>query len=90
MELDGFPVLLARSGGQIRAYVNACPHQFLPLDYRAKSVLSSDGRILRCSNHEAGFDLVTGEGIDGFGAGCALDPIPVREDESGQVVIDVD
>lgn len=86
--LDGFPILLARRGGRLVAYVNACPHQFLPLDYRSGKVVSSDGRVLRCSNHEAGFDLATGEGIDGFGAGCTLDPIPVREDARGQVIID--
>jgi nitrite reductase/ring-hydroxylating ferredoxin subunit len=87
VELGGYPILLACSGGPIVAYVNACPHQFLPLDYRSASVLSADGRILRCSNHEAGFDLATGAGVDGFGAGCALDPIPVFEDEQGNVVV---
>jgi nitrite reductase/ring-hydroxylating ferredoxin subunit len=87
IELDGFPVLLARSGGRLVAYVNACPHQFLPLDYRSASVLSADRRVLRCSNHQAGFDLATGEGVDGFGAGCALDPVPVRVDAGGNVIV---
>ncbi|MCT7378301.1 Rieske (2Fe-2S) protein [Chelativorans salis] len=88
IEVDGFPVLLARDNERLVAYVNACPHQFLPLDHRSSSVLSSDGRILRCTNHQAGFDLATGQGVDGFGAGCALDPIPIRENGDGNVVVD--
>lgn len=87
VDLDGFPVLLARSGGRLFAYVNACPHQFMPLDYRSASVLSSDGRTLRCTNHQAGFDVETGEGVDGLGLGCSLDAIPVEVTESGGVQI---
>lgn len=85
VELSGFPILLARCESRLVAYVNACPHQFLPLDYRSKSVLSSDGRILRCTNHEAGFELTTGQGIDGFGVGCGLDPVPVEVTNDGMV-----
>lgn len=78
VEIDGFPVLLVRTGGGLFAYFNACPHQYLPLDWRKSDVLSADGTLLRCSNHEAGFDATTGRGVDGFGAGCALVPIPVE------------
>ena len=85
-DLDGFPVLLIRSAEGLRAYVNACPHQFLPLDWRSPNVLSPDGKTLRCSNHDAGFDAATGAGLDGFGAGCALTPIPVAV-RDGRIVI---
>ena len=85
VEVGGFPVLLVRAGG-LRAFVNACPHQFLPLDYRGGGVLSADGAVLRCSNHAAGFDAGTGMGIDGHGQGCWLDQVPV-EVRDGQVVI---
>ena len=76
-DLDGFPVLLVASADGLRAFVNACPHQFLPLDWRSGAILSEDGQLLRCSNHDAGFDACTGGGIDGLGQGCALDPVPV-------------
>jgi len=78
LDLDGFPLLLVASARGLRAYVNACPHQFLPLDWRSSDILSDDGGTLRCSNHDAGFDASTGAGIDGLGQGCALDPVPVR------------
>jgi len=77
-DLDGFPILLVASAEGLRAYVNACPHQYLPLDWRSANILSADGGMLRCSNHDAGFDACTGQGVDGLGQGCALDPIPVR------------
>jgi nitrite reductase/ring-hydroxylating ferredoxin subunit len=77
-DLDGFPVLLVASAEGLRAYVNACPHQYLPLDWRSGNILSADGATLRCSNHDAGFDACTGQGLDGLGQGCALDPVPVH------------
>jgi nitrite reductase/ring-hydroxylating ferredoxin subunit len=86
LDLDGFPLLLVASAGGLRAYVNACPHQFLPLDWRSGKILSGDGETLRCSNHDAGFDACTGAGIDGLGQGCALDPVPVRIDGETLVI----
>lgn len=77
VELAGYPLLLVRGAAGLRGFVNACPHQFLPLDWRSDNVLSPDGKRLRCSNHDAGFDAASGEGIDGHGAGCALDPVPL-------------
>lgn len=85
-DLDGFPILLVASAEGLRAYVNACPHQYLPLDWRSPNILSADGEMLRCSNHDAGFDACTGQGRDGLGQGCALDPVPVRVD-GGWLVI---
>ncbi|MFO1107199.1 MAG: Rieske 2Fe-2S domain-containing protein [Amaricoccus sp.] len=87
VSLSGFPVLLARSGDLLRAYVNACPHQFLPLDHKGDRIISADGTVLRCTSHGAGFRLADGEGIEGFGLGCALDAIPVSVDAAGVVVI---
>ena len=87
LSFAGYPVLLARSGGRLRAYVNACPHQFLPLDHRGARILSADGQVLRCASHGAGFSLEDGAGVEGLGLGCALDPIPVEVDGTGAVVI---
>ncbi len=83
-DLNGFPLLLVRSAEGLRGYVNACTHQFLPLDWRSDKVLSGDGSTIRCSNHDAGFDACTGQGKDGLGQGCALNPVPVVE--SGRTI----
>jgi nitrite reductase/ring-hydroxylating ferredoxin subunit len=77
-DIAGFPILLVATPDGLRAYVNACPHQYLPLDWRSGDIVSADGAMLRCSNHDAGFDAATGQGVDGWGQGCALDPVPVH------------
>ncbi len=86
VSVGDFSVLLVRNGAELRAFVNACPHQYLPLDYRADDVLSADRGKLICSNHDAVFDADTGEGLGGFAQGCALDMVPVEIVE-GRVLI---
>ncbi|WP_417720672.1 Rieske (2Fe-2S) protein [Salipiger sp.] len=81
-ERGAFPMLVVETPAGVRGYVNACPHQYLPLDHRGPQILSADGRRLMCSNHGAMFDIETGAG-----EGCALDPVPLRVDGSGAVVI---
>jgi nitrite reductase/ring-hydroxylating ferredoxin subunit len=82
-----FPILLVQGKKAIQAFVNACPHQFLPLDQRSENILSSDGELIRCSNHDAAFRLSDGEGVDGLGLGECLDSIPTHADEQGWIVI---
>ncbi|MCG6657471.1 Rieske 2Fe-2S domain-containing protein [Halomonas campisalis] len=82
-----FPLLLVAVDDGPRAYVNACPHQYLPLDQRGKRILSQDGEQLRCTNHAATFSARTGEGLSGHGEGCALDPVPLSVDDDGWLMI---
>lgn len=77
-EAGAFPLLLVRIAGQLQAYVNACPHQYLPLDYRSATVLSADGTRLLCSAHGAMFDAATGGCLSGDAAD-GLDRVPVTE-----------
>jgi len=74
-ERGSFPMILLRDGDDLRAYVNACPHQYLPLDYRGTNLLSADGTKLLCTAHGASFDKRTGEVIQG--ADCGLDVVPI-------------
>ncbi|MGR3199634.1 MAG: Rieske (2Fe-2S) protein, partial [Paracoccus sp. (in: a-proteobacteria)] len=74
-ERGDFPLILLRDGDRIRAFVNACPHQYLPLDYRGTNLLSADGTRLLCTAHGASFDKSTGEVVQG--ADCGLDPVPI-------------
>lgn len=81
VEIDGgagaFPVLLVKGAGGVAAFVNLCPHRDLPLTYRSPRVVSADGTLVRCSNHDAAFRIADGAGVEGVAVGCALDPIPV-------------
>ena len=72
-----FPVIVARTPHGLRAYVNACPHQYLPLDYRGEQVVSACGGKLLCTAHGASFDILSGGVL--AGADCGLDPVPVVE-----------
>jgi nitrite reductase/ring-hydroxylating ferredoxin subunit len=86
-EKGTFPIILVETDAGIAAYVNACPHQYLPLDYRSPKILSADGRKLICSGHGALFDIETGEGLSGDGLGCTLDQVPVSLDPDGMIRI---
>ena len=87
LDVAGFPVLLVRTDGVVRAFVNACPHQYLPLDHKGDRLISADATIIRCTNHSAGYRIEDGVGVEGLGLGCALDVIPVRVNAEGVVVI---
>lgn len=87
VDVDGFAVLIVRTGAEPVAFVNACPHQYLPLTHRGAGVLSADGTKLICTNHDAVFDAATGAGLGGYGAGCELDAVPVEIDANGFLVI---
>jgi hypothetical protein len=36
-------LLVVRRGDDLRAYLNVCPHQYLPLTYRGERVLAPTG-----------------------------------------------
>ena len=78
VDMQGFPLLVVRTERGLYGYYNACPHQYLPLDWRSKDILSADASRLLCSNHSAGFDVHTGEGVSGHAEGCNLTPIPIK------------
>jgi nitrite reductase/ring-hydroxylating ferredoxin subunit len=78
LSLGDFPVLISNLNGQITVFVNACPHQFLPLDQRG-DVISANGARLICSNHHAEFDRETGTGVAGEGVGCRLAVVPTAQ-----------
>ena len=86
VEVDGFPLVILRRGDEASAFVNACPHRYLPLNHKSDRLLSADGSKIRCSNLSAGFDAVTGEGVEGLGLGACLDPAPVFVSK-GQIVL---
>jgi nitrite reductase/ring-hydroxylating ferredoxin subunit len=85
----GFPLVLVRAGDGVQGFVNACPHQYLPLDHRGDRLLSSDGAVLRCTNHAAGFSATTGEGVEGLGLGERLDAVPLVVTD-GEIRVDPD
>ncbi|MCW2240128.1 Rieske (2Fe-2S) protein [Azospirillum canadense] len=81
-----FSMLVVRCGGDVRAFVNACPHVWLPLTYRGASVVSADGARLVCSNHQAEFAVEDGRALGGpVEPDCRLTPVPVAVGADGVV-----
>lgn len=68
---------LFRHGGQIRVYVNACPHQGRNLAYAPNEFLFNPDGALICPHHGACFDLATGECLEGPCQGAALTSIEI-------------
>ena len=83
-----FSMLVVRRGDAARAYVNACPHVWLPLTYRGGGVVSADGERLVCSNHYAEFSVEDGSTVSGpVTPDCGLTPVPVHVDAQGCLII---
>lgn len=74
---DGFSMVVIRSGCEVRAYQNLCPHHSLPLNYVPGRFLTySDGTIV-CAHHLATFRVDDGYCVDGPCAGASLRPFPL-------------
>lgn len=75
---DRREVLVTRAGDQVRAFVDACPHAFVPLgDGLAPLLDRQDPRLLVCSFHGARFEAATGRCVSGPCRGKALAPLAV-------------
>ena len=71
-------IFLVRRGAHVFAYVNICPHQFLPLNWHTDIFLNLDKTHILCMMHAARFEIDSGEMIYGpITADCRLRPVPV-------------
>ena len=77
-ELD---IVIVCVHAKAHAYVNCCPHQFIPLETFPNHFLTEDKRHLVCSGHGALFDPATGICVRGPCAGSALDRLGIVEKE---------
>ena len=81
--VNGFMV---NHDGEIRAWVNRCPHVGTPLDLWPNEFYTDDGVDLICSTHGAIFEPLTGRCTIGPCAGDALTPLPCRREGDALVV----
>jgi nitrite reductase/ring-hydroxylating ferredoxin subunit len=80
-----FGAFLVRFGGEIRGYVDRCPHASMPLALWPDRYLTREGDLILCASHGALFRPADGACVAGPCAGRALIPWPVRV-EDGQVL----
>jgi nitrite reductase/ring-hydroxylating ferredoxin subunit len=82
-EARGFPappggitgVFAIRKGGQVRVYVNSCPHLGLPLEPIPHRFLDRKGEMIVCAAHGARFRIEDGECVSGPCLGDALEAV---------------
>ena len=72
-----FHGFVVRRGGEVRGYVDRCPHAGLPLAQKLDDYLTPTGDLIACSWHGALFDIDSGACVGGPCAGAALRPWPV-------------
>ncbi|MCW5773276.1 MAG: Rieske 2Fe-2S domain-containing protein [Rhodospirillaceae bacterium] len=69
--------VVLRWQGELRAYVNSCPHLGLPLNLSGDNFFAEDGRHLVCAMHGALFRPEDGVCIAGPCTGDALKPVQI-------------
>lgn len=84
-EERGFAV---RYDGEVRAYVNECPHAFTQLDWNPGEFFDEAGLYLVCATHGAMFEPHTGLCVVGPCRGAALAKLSVREREGAVYLLD--
>jgi nitrite reductase/ring-hydroxylating ferredoxin subunit len=90
VERDGrsVPAFAVRSDGVVRAYVNACAHQGVELDWEEGAFFDDDGRWLVCATHGAVYDPADGRCVGGPCRGRGLAPLPVVERDGAILVVE--
>jgi nitrite reductase/ring-hydroxylating ferredoxin subunit len=76
-------------GGEVRAFINSCPHQGRPLSWRPGAFLF-DGDRLVCPHHGAVFELGGGRCLSGPCAGAALRPVAVSTVDGRVLLVEGD
>ena len=72
-----FKAFVVRRGGEVRGYLDLCPHAGWPLAMDDARRLTRDGDFLLCTGHGALFRSEDGMCVAGPCAGRALQPWPV-------------
>jgi nitrite reductase/ring-hydroxylating ferredoxin subunit len=76
---DALDIIVVQTNGARYAYINCCPHQFIPLETFPNHFLSADKKHLVCSGHGALFALATGRCESGPCLGLGLDGLRIEE-----------
>ena len=72
-----YDIFIVRTGGEVHAWMNSCPHTGGPLDWVPDQFLSLDKEHIQCSTHHALFRWQDGVCVKGPCHGDALTSVPV-------------
>lgn len=75
-----------RKGDEVFVYMNTCPHEWVPMDFRKDYFLSGNGEEIVCYAHNAHFTIESGFCTAGPCINKELIKVPFRI-EDGAIVI---
>ncbi|MBK7001565.1 MAG: Rieske 2Fe-2S domain-containing protein [Rhodoferax sp.] len=94
MELDTgggpakpFRLMLLRSGMEVKAFVNRCAHFGVPLAGKQAQLIFKPHTSITCNVHYARYRWSDGVCDTGDCEGESLTPVPLEQDEQGQLCI---
>ncbi|MFV0662438.1 Rieske (2Fe-2S) protein [Denitromonas sp.] len=82
------PAFVVRFEGLPRAFLNACAHVPVELDWLEGAFFDADGAYLICATHGATYHPVTGVCVAGPCRGASLQKLPVAEIDGGIWLLD--
>jgi nitrite reductase/ring-hydroxylating ferredoxin subunit len=71
-------IFVIRQGDEAFAYVNICPHRFVPLNWKPHVFLNHDKTRILCVVHAATFDMRDGSCLGGPCPGQGLEQVALR------------
>ncbi len=77
-------LIVTRQSGQVRAWLNICPHQGRALNYAPNQFLTDQQGRLICAAHGAVFEADEGQCVQGPCQGASLKAIEITE-QDGQI-----
>ena len=89
LDSRNYDLFVVRHSGDVRAYLNSCPHTGAPLDWTPDQFLSVDNLHIQCAMHDALFRWQDGACVAGPCTGDELTALPVFVEE-GQVMLACD
>jgi len=81
-------VVLIKYEGEVKAYLNNCPHQDVPLNEAYKIDVNPFEKTMKCSVHDAFFRIEDGLCIEGPCWDESLQTVDVHVDENGDIYLD--
>jgi nitrite reductase/ring-hydroxylating ferredoxin subunit len=83
-EVEDTSLVAVNKDGQIRVFINWCPHLGIELNFMPDEFMDMDGEFLQCANHGALFQVDNGECIVGPCRGQSLKAV-THEIRDGEV-----
>jgi nitrite reductase/ring-hydroxylating ferredoxin subunit len=84
---DSLNFFLLKQDGEIRAFLNFCPHLGIPLNWQPDEFLSMEGTHIQCATHGALFQLEDGYCFSGPCRGESLTPLNLDITEDKEIYL---